>query len=125
VTAVARSDVLALRGLRVAGRHGVLESERSIAQDFVVDAALFLDTASAAAGDHLADTVDYVELAQRLAAVIAGPPVGLIETLAQRLADTCLADPRVREVEVCVHKPRAAIGHPFDDVSVTIRRGRP
>lgn len=124
MTAAAGWDVLALRGLRVAGRHGALESERSTAQDFVVDAALLLDTGPAAASDDLADTVDYGALAERLATVIAGPPVELIETLAQRLADTCLADPRVREVELCVHKPRAPIGHPFDDVSVTIRRVR-
>lgn len=124
MTAAAGWDVLTLRGLRVAGRHGVLESERSTAQDFVVDAALLLDTSPAAASDDVADTVDYGDLAERLATVIAGPPVELIETLAQRLAETCLADPRVQEVELCVHKPRAPIGHPFDDVSVTIRRGR-
>jgi dihydroneopterin aldolase len=48
----------------------------------------------------------------------------LIETLAQRLADVCLADSRVRAVDVTVHKPEAPVGVPVDDVVVRIRRLR-
>ncbi len=46
----------------------------------------------------------------------------LLETLAQRMADACLANPLVDAVEVTVHKPDAELGVPFDDVTVTIRR---
>jgi len=35
-----------------------------------------------------------------------------------------LAEPLVREVEITVHKPHAPVGHPFDDIAVTIRRPR-
>jgi len=117
-------DTVTLRGLRVRGRHGVLDFERAAAQDFVVDAVLSLDVRPAAASDDLADTVDYADLARRLAAVIGGPSVRLLETLASRLAGICLADPRVRAVEITVHKPLAQLGLRFDDVSVTVRRGR-
>ena len=48
----------------------------------------------------------------------------LIETLAQRLADVCLADPRVEQVELTVHKPGAPIPLVFADVSVTVVRQR-
>ncbi len=48
----------------------------------------------------------------------------LIETLAQRLADVCLAEPPVAWVEVTVHKPEAPIRVAFDDVSLTIHRSR-
>ena len=116
------SDRIALRGLRVHGRHGVLPEERADGQDFVVDAVLKLDTRKAATSDALDDTVDYGTLAQRLAEVVAGEPCDLIETLAQRLADVCLADDRVFEVEVTVHKPQAPIPIPFDDVTVTVVR---
>jgi dihydroneopterin aldolase len=68
--------------------------------------------------------VHYGELAQRVVAVVAGEPVNLIETLAQRIADVCLADDRVEEVEVTVHKPEAPVGVPFDDVAVSIVRRR-
>jgi dihydroneopterin aldolase len=119
------SDQIALTGLRVHGFHGVFEHERRDGQDFVVDVVLEMSTAVAAASDTLADTIDYGDLAQRLAAVLSGPPVNLLETLAARLAETCLADRRVGAVTVTVHKPEAPIQARFDDVAVTIRRERP
>jgi dihydroneopterin aldolase len=116
------SDRIALTGLRVHGRHGVLAAERESGQEFVVDAVLKLDTRPAAASDALADTVDYGVLAQQLAEVVAGEPCDLLETLAARLAEVCLEAPGVFEVEVTVHKPSAPIEVPFDDVSVTVVR---
>ncbi|RJL22572.1 dihydroneopterin aldolase [Bailinhaonella thermotolerans] len=117
-------DRVRVTGLRARGRHGVLAAERQLGQEFVVDVTLGLDTRPAAAGDDLNKTVHYGELASRLVAVVEGEPVDLIETLAQRLADACLAEPLVEEVEVTVHKPAAPVPHPFADVSVTIVRGR-
>jgi dihydroneopterin aldolase len=115
-------DQIALTGLRVWGRHGVLPQERRDGQDFVVDAVLTVDTRAAAASDDLADTVDYAGIADRLAAVIAGDPVDLIETLAARLADVCLEDERVISVRLTVHKPAAPIQHAFSDIAVTVVR---
>jgi len=115
-------DEIALTGLRVRGFHGVLPAERTEGQDFLVDAVLSVDTRAAAASDELADTVDYGGLAARLAEVVAGEPVDLIETLATRLADVCLADSRVVSVRLTVHKPSAPVGLPFTDVSVTVVR---
>ena len=116
-------DRITLRGLRVFGYHGVLDAEREDGQEFIVDAVLWLDTAPAAATDDLELTANYAALADRLAAVVAGPPVRLIERLAQRLADAAAGqEPLAREVEITVHKPHAPVAHRFDDVSVTIRR---
>ncbi len=117
-------DRITLSGLRAHGRHGVYAFERERGQMFRVDAVLELDTRPAAAGDDLARTVNYAELAHELYAVLSGEPVHLLETLAQRLADACLAKPLVDAVEITVHKPQAELGVPFDDVSVTIRRER-
>jgi 7,8-dihydroneopterin aldolase/epimerase/oxygenase len=118
------SDRISLTGLRVHGFHGVFAHERRDGQDFVVDVTLEVSTAAAAASDALADTVDYGALAQRLAAVLSGEPVNLLETLAGRLAAACLADARVDAATVTVHKPQAPIPARFDDVAVTIRRER-
>lgn len=117
-------DAITVRGIRARGRHGVLPAERELGQEFTVDVTLYLDTAQAAATDDLTRTVDYGELATRLAEVVSGEPVKLIETLAERLAQVCLSYERVEEVEVSVHKPAAPIPVPFDDVVVTIRRRR-
>ena len=116
------SDRITLTGLRVRGWHGVLPEERRDGQDFVVDAVLHLDLRPAGASDDLALTVHYGELAEALAAVVAGDPVDLLETLAERLADVCLTAGPVERVEVTVHKPDAPIPVPFTDVSVTVTR---
>jgi dihydroneopterin aldolase len=117
-------DRVALRGLRARGHHGVFDFERREGQDFVVDAVLHLDTAPAAASDDVGDTVHYGLLADRLAAIVTGEPVNLIETLAERLAAECLAEPLVDRAEVTVHKPSAPIEHEFADVAVTVTRDR-
>jgi dihydroneopterin aldolase len=121
---VTQPDRISLLGLRARGRHGVLPQERADGQELVVDAVLWLDTRPAAAADDLALTVDYGGLAARLAEIVSGDPVALIETLAERLAAACVADERVSEAEITVHKPSAPIGLPFADVTVTIRRAR-
>jgi dihydroneopterin aldolase len=118
------SDQIVLRGLRAVGHHGVYAEERENGQPFVVDVVLDVDTAAAAASDAVSDTVHYGELALRVVAVVQGEPVNLIETLAQRIADVCLAEARVEEVEVTVHKPQAPVGVPFTDIAVTIVRRR-
>src|SRR4051795_10108889 len=110
------SDRIELRGLRFTGHHGVLPAEREQGQPFVVDVALEVDTRAAAAADDLRRTVDYADVAARIAAVVTGEPVDLIETLAQRVADVCLTQVEVTAVEVTVHKPEAPVGQPFDDV---------
>jgi dihydroneopterin aldolase len=128
---------VSLTGVRARGSHGVFEHERRDGQDFVVDVVLDIDSpaglsepGAAAArngfggADHLDATVDYGSLARRLHDTVAGEPVNLIETLADRLAALCLDDPRVIRAEVTVHKPGAPIEVPFADVAVTVTRER-
>jgi 7,8-dihydroneopterin aldolase/epimerase/oxygenase len=118
------SDRLVLSGIRAVGRHGVLERERREGQEFVVDAVLGIDTRRAGRADDLSLTVDYGLLSQQLVDAVGSKPVDLIETLAQRLADVCLAQPLVEWVDLTVHKPQAPIEVPFDDVTLTIHRRR-
>ena len=118
-------DRITLRGVRAHAHHGVYAFERERGQIFTVDAVLELDTAPAAATDDLTKTVHYGELAQQLHGILVGEPVDLLETLAQRLADCCLAYEPVQAVEITVHKPDADLGVPADDVTVAIRRTRP
>lgn len=117
-------DAIALTGLRARGHHGVFERERTDGQEFVVDVVVRLPLGPAAAGDDLAATVDYGELAQAVVAAVGTDPVDLIETLAERIAAVALGYPAVRETTVTVHKPDAPIAVPFDDVAVTITRTR-
>lgn len=118
------SDRIILRGIRVHGYHGVLPEERRDGQPFLVDVALAVDTRPAAREDDLSRTVDYAALAKVVADVVGSNPCDLIETVADRVATRCLADPHVGGVEVTVHKPEAPVGVPFEDIAVTINRSR-
>jgi dihydroneopterin aldolase len=117
-------DEIALTGLRAMGYHGVLPHERVEGQLFVVDVVLHLSLAAAAAGDELAATVDYGELASRVVRAVESDPVDLIETVAERVVAIALSYAVVEGVEVTVHKPNAPIEVPFADVAVTLRRER-
>jgi 7,8-dihydroneopterin aldolase/epimerase/oxygenase len=119
------TDRLAVRGIEAFGHHGVLVQERRDGQVFLVDLELSLDTREAARSDDLQDTVDYGSLVTRVKQAMESDPVDLIETLAERVADICLEDRRVRSVEVTLHKPHAPIEAVFADVALTIHRTQP
>lgn len=114
-----------VRGLEVHGRHGVYAPERALGQRFVVDLEIDLADARAASSDDLADTVDYAALSDAVAAIVAGPPVALLEHLAARIADRVLEEPRAAAVAVTVHKPHVAIAHTLAETAVRLRRRRP
>jgi dihydroneopterin aldolase len=118
------SDRIVLTGLRVTGHHGVFEHERQDGQEFVIDVTVHLSLLDAAAGDDLAQTVNYGELAEQVVAAVETDPVDLIETVAERVAAVALGFPRVDTVDVTVHKPSAPITVPFADVAVSITRSR-
>ena len=115
-------DRLAVRGIAVHGHHGVFDFERRDGQEFVIDVVLGVDTRDAARSDDLQDTVDYGSLVDQVRSAVANDPVDLIETLAERIAEVCLSNEQVADVEVTVHKPHAPIEATFDDVALTIRR---
>ena len=117
-------DRLVLTGLECWAHHGVLEHEKASGQRFVIDLELAVDTRPAAASDDLADAVDYGALALAVKAAVERDPVDLIETLADRIAGTCLLEPRVEWARVTVHKPDAPIPAAFTDVALRITRTR-
>ncbi|HEX5331948.1 MAG TPA: 2-amino-4-hydroxy-6-hydroxymethyldihydropteridine diphosphokinase [Cellulomonas sp.] len=117
-------DQIRLVGIAATGYHGVFAHERRDGQTFVADVVVHLDTRRAAASDDLAHTINYGELAERVAAVLSGEPADLIETVAERIAATVLAYGQAVAVDVEVHKPQAPITVPFADVVVAIHRDR-
>jgi dihydroneopterin aldolase/2-amino-4-hydroxy-6-hydroxymethyldihydropteridine diphosphokinase len=118
------TDRIVLQGVAARGFHGVLDSERANGQDFVVDVTLEVDLRRASRSDLLAHTVNYAEMASDIVALVTGPPVDLIEVLAEQIAAAALRRPLVQAVEVTVHKPQAPVGVPFGDVQVVVERHR-
>lgn len=118
------TDELAIHGIECFGHHGVFDFERREGQVFVVDLVLGLDTRPAAASGDLKDTVHYGTLVSAVKSAVERDPVDLIETVAQRIADVCVADRRVEWARVTLHKPDAPIEATFHDVTLTITRTR-
>ena len=117
-------DELTVTGIECFGHHGVFDHERRAGQPFVIDLTLGVRTRRAATSDDLRDTVDYGSLVAAVKAAVERDPVDLIETLAQRISDVCLAGGRAGWARVTVHKPDAPIDATFTDVALTITRGR-
>lgn len=120
------SDRILVRGLRVMGIHGVLSSERERPQPFEIDLELSFDLAAAAASDQLTDTIDYGQVAERAASVVAdGPSHRLLESLADAVAMAALdVDGRARSVTVTLRKLEPPLPLDVADVGVRLTRHR-
>lgn len=99
-------DTITLEGMRLFGYHGTRPEERTLGQHFVVDITLHCDLRAAGESDDLSKTVDYSEVYRQARAIVGGEPVGLTETVAERIATAVLArHALVEAVRVRVAKP--------------------
>lgn len=104
-------DRILLEGMVFHGHHGTLPAERELGQPFVVDVELRLDLRPAGLTDDLTKTVDYSEVHRRAQEIVSGEPVGLTETVAERIAASVLEEhPMVEAVRVKVQKPNVRLG---------------
>ncbi|MGA7098060.1 MAG: dihydroneopterin aldolase [Acidimicrobiia bacterium] len=118
------TDRIDITGIEVVARHGVLESEKTEPQPFLIDVTLFTDHRPAAESDDLANTIDYGSIAVAVHDLVTEQSHDLIERLAADLVSMLLLDARVSRAVVTVHKPQAPIPLTFRDVSVTVDRSR-
>jgi dihydroneopterin aldolase len=103
-------DRILLTDMVFHGHHGTLPAENELGQPFVVSIELHLDLRPAGSSDDLNRTVDYGEVHRMARAIVEGPPVQLIETLAERIAAGVLRDhPAVEVVRVKVAKPHVRL----------------
>lgn len=96
-----------LRDMVLLASVGVHAFEEEAHQRIRINLDLAVDDDPAAPGssrDELSRVVDYEAVAGRVRAIVASGHVRLVETLAERLADACLEDARVRLVRVRVEK---------------------
>jgi dihydroneopterin aldolase len=95
--------VVQVEGLELFGRHGADEEERARGQMFLYDVRL--EVADAARSDRLADTVDYVAVAELVKDVSDGKQYHLLEALSSAVADAIIERFSVERVRVRVRKP--------------------
>jgi dihydroneopterin aldolase len=99
-----------VRGLALTARLGVHPHEKAAPQRVVIGIELAVADESAphAVGpDDLRRVVDYERVVTAARAAAAAGHTLLVETLAERIAEQALADPRVHRARVMVEKPDA------------------
>lgn len=107
-------------GLKVQAEIGVYRHEIGRVQPLVVDVELDVPSAGSA---RLADTINYETILAAAQALAASGHIELVETFADRLARSCLTDPRVTRARVRVEKPLALQPHAVGaGVEITLLR---
>jgi len=96
--------ILYIKDLIVEGKHGVHPHEQTTPQRFRINVELTIDTSKAARSDGLADTVNWSELRDIITDTVQNQSFGLVERLAQTLADQILADKRIEKLVLSVDK---------------------
>jgi dihydroneopterin aldolase len=94
-----------VRDLEIVASVGVLEREKRYEQRIMISADLFVRDDYDGSSDRLADVLDYGKVVDGIVRLAQKEHVNLLETLAERIADQCLADGRVMSVRVCIAKP--------------------
>jgi len=115
-------DRIHIKDLSIPGIIGINPDERLEQQQILVNATLWVDTRPAAASDDIVDAVNYRTVTKAMIAHIEQGKPMLVERLVQELADICLAEPRVQQVEVTVEKPGAL--RCARSVGITVHRRR-
>ena len=115
------TDYVSVRDLSVAAVIGVHDWERKIEQTLLVSVDMAADVARAAAGDDLADAVDYSAVAETIATVLREGKFRLIETAAERVAGRLLADFQLPWLRLELRKPIATGGY---SAIITLERAR-
>lgn len=101
---------------------GINESERKNKQDVLFNIVMWADTRPAARSDEIDDAVNYRTVAKQIIEHVEASEYFLVERLAERVAEICLRDARVHQVQVQVEKLGAV--RFARSVGVTILRTR-
>lgn len=108
-----------IRDLVLTARIGVHRHERLADQRVRINLDLWIEDPGPI-GDDLDEVVCYDEVMKGIRRVVGEGHVNLVETLAERIADLCLVDPRVHVARVRVEK--LDVYAEADSVGVEIER---
>ena len=104
-SAEARLRHVFVRDLEIIASIGIHEHETLKPQRIIVNIDLSVEEGDGPLADNIGNVVSYELIVQRVEAIVAAGHVHLVETLAERIAEACLADARVLAARVRVEKP--------------------
>ncbi len=86
---------------------GVYDWEREKKQDVIINITLYADLKNACISDDINETVDYKEIKQKVLEMVESSSFKLVESLAEKISEICLENPKVKKVKVTVDKSGA------------------
>ncbi len=122
MTTDAYPDTIFLRDMRVETTVGIWDWERKIRQTVSIDLEMGADIRRAAASDCVEDTLNYKSVAKRVQQLVGDSEFQLVETMAEKIAETVLNEFETPWIDVRVNKPGAIRG--ARDVGVKIHRSK-
>lgn len=111
-----------VRRLEVMASVGIFEVEKRYEQRIVVSVDLDVVDDYDGVSDRLDAVLDYGGIVAAVRSIVGQGHVHLIETLAERIADSCLADARVLVARISIEKPDIVEG--CEAVGIAIERRR-
>ena len=115
-------DAIIIRDLRVEASIGIHKRERHVRQTLSIDLDIGIPGDSVFRTDKVADTIDYQQVALKIAALAASGHFRLVETVAERIARMLIDDFGAPWIKVSVAKIGILPNAKF--VGVTIERRR-
>jgi dihydroneopterin aldolase len=115
-----RTDTIFLQDLKVETIVGIWDWERKIRQTVSIDIEMAADVAKAAETDNIEGTLNYKAVAKRVQQFVGDSEYQLVETLAEKIAETILTEFDIAWIQLRVSKPGAIRN--AKNVGVVIRR---
>jgi dihydroneopterin aldolase len=97
-----------IRNLELLARIGIHGHEQGMPQPIRINVELEADASPRE--DKVEEVVDYETITNTIREIVASGHINLAETLAERIAETCLSDKRVTKARVRVEKLHALQG---------------
>jgi 7,8-dihydroneopterin aldolase/epimerase/oxygenase len=111
-----------VRDLEIMASVGVYEVEQRYEQRVIISVELAVRDDYDGVSEKLADVLDYSVIVHGIEALVQSRHFKLLETMAERIAEVCLADARVISARISLMKPD--IMSACKAVGIEIERGR-
>ncbi len=100
-------DKIVIKDLLLRCILGINEEERREKQDVLINIEMSLTFSEASHKDNITKTADYKKINKKVIAMVENSKFFLVETLAEKVAQVCLENEKIRKVKVSVEKPGA------------------
>ena len=121
-SAASRVRHVFVRDLECMASIGIYDQEKIKAQRIIVNIDLSVSESDGPMSDEISHVVSYEIIAKKVESILAEGHINLVETLCEKIAQSCLKDKRVLAARVRVEKPDIIPN--ARSVGVEIERGR-